>query len=223
MIEHHLQKEILHRLVLHDRARFGELKPKDMDSNMFTYHLHQLMAQHYVEKHEDGSYGLTAAGKAAGINITQSARAVLEQAHAILLLAVRDQHSAWLLRRRLAQPTHGKIGFIHGEPVADEPIVQTARAVLERRTGLVAADFSVAGSGFIRIFQNNELESFTNFTLLTAQIAHADPKVKDETGENFWATEPDFTAADMLPSMADLAHSLSAHQRIFFLDKTYLL
>ena len=222
MIEHRLQKEILHRLVLHERARFGELKPKDMDGNLFTYHLQQLIAQKYVEKHPDGSYGLTTTGKAVGINVTQSAQALLEQAHAIVLLAVRDTSGAWLLRRRLAQPNHGMIGFIHGEPVAEQPVAETARAILKRRTGLIA-DFTVAGSGYIRIFKGDALESFTTFTLLTALIEHQEPTAADETGENFWTEHPGFSAADMLPSMPDLVACLESGQAPFFCERTYRL
>jgi hypothetical protein len=222
MIEHHLQKDILHRLVLHERARFGELKPKDMDGNMFTYHLQQLIAQKYVVKNDDGTYALTPEGKAAGINIKLSSKALLSQAHAILLLAVRDETGAWLLRKRLAQPNYGSIGFIHGEPVASEPIADTARAILERRTGL-AADFTVAGSGYVRMFQDTELESFTAFTLLRAEIGQTEMKTADETGENFWTDRPDFSAPGMLPSMPDLARSLAAPETPFFLDATYTL
>jgi hypothetical protein len=151
MIEHHLQKAILHALVVRPTARFADLK----------------------------------------------------------------------LRKRLAHPTYGKIGFIHGEPVAGEPIADTANAILSRRTGLPTADFTVVGSGYIRIFQQHELESFTAFTMLNALIGHGAPKAKDETGENLWLVSPDFTGDDMLDSMADLIHHLEASQDLFFADLTY--
>lgn len=212
----------MHRLVLHERARFGELKPKGMDGNMFTYHLQQLIAQKYVVKNDDGTYELTPTGKAAGINIQLSGKAMLEQAHAILLLAVRDETGAWLLRKRLAQPNYGLVGFIHGEPVATEPAIESARAVLQRRTGLTA-DFTVAGSGYIRIFKAGSLESFTAFTLLKAEIERKQMKTADETGENFWAPEPDFNAPAMLPSMPDLVRHLTASETPFFLEETYSL
>jgi len=220
VIEHHLQKKILHTLVLHERARFADLKPHDMDSNMFTYHLQQLMKQQYVAKDEDGWYELTPSGKAEGVNITLPATTKWQQAHAILLLAVRDQSGAWLLRRRLAQPTYGLSGFIHGEPVASEAATETAAAILERRTG-VAASFTPAGSGYIRIFQNGALESFTAFTLLAATIEQQEVKAQDETGENFWYEGSDFTAVDMLPSMANLVEQLESASGHFYADLRY--
>lgn len=220
MIEHHIQKEILHRLVLHDTARFAELRPPGIDGNLFTYHLQQLIKQKYIVKNDDGTYELTPAGKAVGITIKLSGKALLEQAHAVVLLAVRDQDGAWLLRRRAAQPNYGQIGFIHGEPIATESVTDTARAVLERRTGLTA-DFTVAGSGYVHTSRDGSLEHFVAFTLLAAQIEHAEPTGKDETGENIWIHEPDFTASDMLPSMPDLVRELTTGQLPFFADLHY--
>lgn len=220
MIEHHLQKEILHKLVTAPTARFADLRPKNIDGNLFTYHLQQLIKQKYIVKNEDGSYALTPTGKAAGVNIQLSARDVLEQAHSIILLAVRDTKGAWLLRRRLAHPTYGQIGFIHGEPLATEPLATTATATLARRTGLTA-DFTVAGDGYIRIFQGEDLESFTHFTLLTANIEHAEPHERDETGENLWLADPDFSGSDMIISMHDLVQQLETKPGGFFVDLTY--
>ncbi|MDB5181629.1 MAG: hypothetical protein JWP13_392, partial [Candidatus Saccharibacteria bacterium] len=131
-----------------------------------------------------------------------------------------------LLRKRLVHPMYGKIGFLHGEPIAAEPLETTAAQILKRRTGLTG-EFHVAGSGLARIFLDNKLESFTSFTLLTATIAdNGLENSTDETGENFWteSDSPDFTQPDMLPSMADLADLSAKHTTgHFFSDKTYFL
>jgi len=220
MIEHHLQKEILHSLVVSPSARFADLRPKNIDGNLFTYHLQQLIKQGYVAKGDDGSYSLTPQGKSAGVNVKLTAKALLEQAHPILLLAVRDKDGTWLLRRRLAHPTYGKIGFIHGEPQADTSITDTARVIFERRTGLTA-DFAPAGSGYIRIFEGNALESFVSFTVLTSQIQHQEILERDETGENIWFGGDDFGSQDMLVSMADLVSQLNSSTGHFFVDLRY--
>lgn len=58
MINHPIQKHIVRHLMTHPRARFTELKPKNLDNNIFTYHLHQLMTEKLVIKNEDGFYEL---------------------------------------------------------------------------------------------------------------------------------------------------------------------
>src|SRR3954470_18798682 len=100
MLEHHLQKEILHALVLCDSARFAELKPHGVDGNIFTYHLQQLIKQKYVSKTAEGSYQLTSAGKRLGVTSELNAQERLEEAHPVIFLVVREGNR-WLLRRRL--------------------------------------------------------------------------------------------------------------------------
>ena len=223
MVAHHIQKKILRQLVL-GRDRFSELQPTGIDSNLYNYHLHQLIAGNYVEKTSDNRYRLTELGKAEGINLNLNEHERLTQAHPILLLHVRDTDGRYLLRKRTVHPAFGKIGFIHCEPVANEPLKVTAGKIFLDRTGL-HGNFQVGGSGFIRIFWQNELESFTNFTLLTTVIAPSELlKLSDESGKNFWSNNeaPDFSSVDMLPSMVDLVVEYDAHKNgYFFIDKTY--
>lgn len=218
MLEHHIQKDILRKLVTSDVARYSDLKPKTIDGNIFTYHLQQLMKQQLIAKTEDGSYTLTSKGKALGINSHLSNKEVLQQAHAILLLAV-EVDGKWLLRRRLAQPTYGKIGFVHGEPVFNEPATTTAQHVLMNKTGLTA-DFTVRGSGYIRILNGDEIESFTQFTLLHANKVSGELQPKVGNGENIWLEAPDFASDDMLVSMSDLITELQK-PALFFADLEY--
>lgn len=225
MLEHHIQKKILRRLVL-GHERFSELNPSGVDSNLYNYHLHQLMAMHYVEKTDGNRYRLTELGKAEGINLGLSSQEMSAAAHPVLLLNVQDTEKHFLLRRRTVHPMFGRTGFLHGEPVATDPLERTAANTLEKRTG-VKADFRVSGSGFIRIFIGEHLESFVSFTMLCAVLENRDlPIASSETGENFWTdtAHPDFTSTDMVPSMADLT-TLCNNQadNHFFFDKTYHL
>lgn len=219
MLDHHLQKKILAQLVEAKTARYADLKPKDIEGNVFTYHLQMLTKQQLIHKNEEGHYELTSKGKLMGINATAASRELLSQAHAILLLCVRDKQGRWLLRRRLVEPMHGKIGFIHGEPHAYATINEAAEAILERRTGLIAT-FEVAGSGYVRLFDETELVAFSQFTLLTTNNATGTLKERDSHGENSWHEMPDFSGDDMIPSMPAIVEALSAEQP-FLLDLRY--
>lgn len=219
--EHHLQKEILYKLVHARQLRFSELKPSSTDGNIFTYHLQQLVKAGLIQKDTNGRYELTAAGKALGITSSLTTPELLLQAHSILLLAVKSGDS-WLLRRRLVQPVYGKWGFIHGEPKTDETIIESASRIFTRRTGL-NAEFTPRGAGYIRIFNDQRaLESFTHFTLLTAEITKQIPINVDDTGENKWFKHPNFADATMIISMADLTTALRTED-FFFHDLTYTI
>lgn len=206
----------------HDR--FSELNPSGIDSNLYNYHLHQLISMHYVEKTEGNRYHLTETGKAEGVNWGMSLEQRLASAHSILLLYVQDKEGHLLLRKRTVHPMFGKIGFLHGEPTATESLETSAAVALKKRTGL-QADFHVAGSGFIRILDGEHIESFVSFTMLCAVMDSRELLISSsETGENFWTdkSNPDLSHPDMLPSMTDLAKLCSSHSNShFFFDKTY--
>lgn len=221
MLEHHLQREILYTLVTNPTVRYSKLKPEGIDSNIFTYHLQQLIKQKLVIKAEDGSYSLTALGKAAGINSNQTMEDMLLQAHSILLMAARNDKGAYLLRKRLAHPVYGKSGFVHGEPVASEKIEDTATRIFNEKTGM-DVKFEPRGSGYIRIFRDGDIESFTHFTLLFADGVSGEPIQTSTTGENSWVTSPDFNSSEMIPSMPDLITSLEKPD-LFFCDHSYQL
>jgi hypothetical protein len=221
MINHHIQKEILDHLVTVPQARYADLKPTDMDGNAFSYHLHQLIRDGYIKKLDTGGYRLTAQGKAEGINNKLSHKDLYAQAHSILLLAVRDNDGRWLLRKRLVHPMYGRVGFVHAEPLFNEKIIVTAVAAFESRTGL-QADFQPLGSGYIRIFQDDEIESFTHFTLMTASIENNSSATSDKTGENFWYEGDDFSSDEFVPSMPFLT-KLVNNNKTFFIELEYHL
>lgn len=220
MIEHHLQKQIIATLVEAETARYADLKPKNVDGNTFTYHLHSLQKQKFVIKNEDGLYELTNKGKLYGINSSLKKAELFEQAHSIILLSIRDG-DRWLLRKRLVQPLYDKIGFIHGEPIAGETILEAAARTLSRRTNLEGT-FTVKGSGYICMKHNEELVAYSHFTLLEVSELKGDLKEADSHGENLWLDKPDFSSSGMIPSMPELVAEL-AKPGIFFVDLAYTI
>lgn len=215
---HRIQKDILNKLIRSPAARYAQLRPKELDGNIFTYHLQQLIAAKLVKKSDDGSYALTQKGKLAGININLSAQDNLHQSHSVLLLAAKKNDS-WLLRKRTVHPAYGKIGFIHFEPVPMEPIVETARRGFQLRSGL-KANFKVRGGGYITLIKDGELESFVHFTLLYADKVSGQLIPGSDTGENLWY-EGDFSDASMIPSMSDLVRLIESQQQPFFTELSY--
>lgn len=220
MQDHHLQTQILHKLVLSEAARFADLRPKNIDSNVFTYHLKQLMRDKLVTKTEAGVYSLTPLGRVAGINVTLNKRQLLEQAHSVILMALYSPEKGWLLRRRLAQPMFNKVGFTHAEPEANHDALTSARETFLERTGLTV-DFEPRGYGYVRLFRDGELESFVHFVLYYAEEYSGELIEQSRNGENFWLKEPDFTDESMIPSMPPLIERLTSGDKMFYLDLKY--
>lgn len=211
---HHIQKSILDTLSTSEQLRYSELKPADLDGNVFGYHLKQVMSSGYVQKSDDGDYSLTLVGKNYIVNRYEDP---LTQAHSIVLIVIRcgDQY---LMRRRLVQPLIGAAGFIHGEPIAGEPLVATAAARLHAKTGL-QVDLHVHSSGLITITQpDGTLASYSHAIVLTGETSQDYTIASDTTGEQLWATASEITAnsAAFLPSCIDIIKRIEANNTSFF-------
>jgi hypothetical protein len=196
---HHIQKAILDTLATSQSSRYSDLKPKDMDGNIFSYHLKSLTSDHYVDKNEDGLYALSQKGKNYIVHRHEN---TLLHAHSIFLIAIK-RGDEWLMRERLVQPLLGMSGFIHGEPIANEPILETAARRLHEKTGLCLT-LSVHGSGLISILRDGDVESFSHAIILTAETNDDMTIYEDQTGRNYWLATTELRAATILPSCIDI-------------------
>lgn len=219
MLDHHLQRTIVYRLALSHELRFSELKPDIIDNKLFNYHLQKVVKAGYVIKNDDGLYSLSPEGRRLGIRVLQSQQALIDQPESVLFLVIRrPSDNAWLLYKRKAHPLIDRVGFMHCTPTALEDTVTTAQKDCQEKTGLTCT-FSVLGGGYFRVYNGDDLESFTHFSLLVSEDAQGELKQDDDYAEYFWSAQPDFTDQAMLPNMPTLAELYQAGQ-LFFVEKT---
>jgi ADP-ribose pyrophosphatase YjhB (NUDIX family) len=218
MLEHHIQRKIVYRLALTPSLKFSELKPDTIENKLFTYHLKKVVAAGLVEKNEDGHYALTPQGRLLGVHVLERTEAMVDRAYSVLFLVIRRKSDgAWLLYKRGSHPLYGRVGFMHATPNAHESSIQTAARVCKEHTG-IDAHFSALGSGFFRVFERDELESFTNFTLLVCEDASGELDSDDELAEYFWADSIDQERPTLLPNMPTLIE-LYETGKPFFTEK----
>jgi hypothetical protein len=219
MLDHHIGRTIVYRLAFADRMRFSELQPDAVENKLFSYHLKKVVSSGYVQKNDDGTYSLTPEGRRLGIRVLDSQMSAVDRADSVLFLAIRRQgDKAWLLYRRKTHPLINRVGFMHASPIAAESTAQTATRVCLDKTG-IAASFTVLGSGYFRVFEQDKLESFTHFTFLVGDDATGDIVQNDSTAEFYWDADPDFTTSDMLPNMKLLGNAHKTNQ-LFYIEET---
>lgn len=215
MLDHHIQRAIVYRLAFSPQLRFSELKPGDIENKLFDYHLKKVVKAGLVAKDSSGLYALTSHGRKLGIHVVNNARALTDQAYSVLFLVIRRQSDgAWLLYRRKVHPLLGRVGFMHAVPNASEATLVTARSAVKQQTG-IDCQFNALGSGYFRVFEGDDLESFTHYSLLVCETATGELKPNDEFADYFWESKPNFVAADMLPNMPQLSKLYEAGQPFF--------
>jgi len=222
MLDHHIQRTIVYQLAFADSLRFSELKPDDIDSKLFTYHLKKVVAAGFVAKTDDGEYTLTPEGRRVGKGALKKQSRMIDRAYSILLLAIqRQEDGAWLLYRRQTHPLLGLTGFMQAQPVADQDVAVTAKQECLAKTGL-EGDFTVHGHGYFRVYRGDALESFIHFTLLKCTDIQGEVRQNNGVAEYYWDAAPDFAAADMLPNM-QILHKMCAAPAGTFAEETFQL
>lgn len=218
-MDHHIQRSIIYKLAFNEALRFSDLRPSNIENKLFDYHLKKVVHAGYVHKNLEGLYALTSEGRRFGVHVVDDSMGLIDQAHSVLFLVIRRKiDNAWLLYSRRSHPLLGGVGFMHALPRADESAQESAQRVCTEKTGLVA-DFRFRGSGFFRIYEGDDLESFTNFTLMEASDVSGPLVQNDELASYFWADDIVTYSRDMLPNMS---HLLKAYEDegVFFLDET---
>lgn len=219
MLEHHIQKAIVATLAHSEGLRFGELKPAELENKLFDYHLKIVIRDHFVAKSEDGLYSLTPDGRRIWLRTSKDQNWFAEVAYSVLFLVIRRKSDgAWLLATRKTHPLLGKTGLMHAVPEANKDIADSARDSAKEKTGL-DCEFKRLGGGFLRIYESDNLESFTQFSLLVCDDAMGELKSTDDKADYVWQTDPDFTADEMVPNMPLLVSRYEKGEP-FFIEET---
>ena len=98
MLDHHIQRTIVYTLAFAESLRFAELKPDDIDSKLFTYHLKKVVSAGFVTKTADGAYALTPEGRRVGKGALEKQSRMINRAYSILLLAIRRKEDRACVR-----------------------------------------------------------------------------------------------------------------------------
>ena len=102
-INHHIERSILGYLMTHEFARFRDLKPDKVETNLFSYHLKVLLKADYVTKSDLG-YTLSRRGLIYVDRVSVEKMRVRTQPKIITMLLVQDGYGKVLLQRRTKQP-----------------------------------------------------------------------------------------------------------------------
>lgn len=222
MLDHHLQRAIVYRLAFAEGLRFSELKPDTLENKLFTYHLRKVLDAGYVSKNAAGLYSLTPEGRRLGVHVLETQNMLPELADSVVFLVIRRKpDGAWLLYRRKTHPLKDRVGFMHARPDAHSTTSETAAKECLEKTGLNGT-FTPLGGGYFRVYEGDDLESFTHFTLMICDDVQGELAQHDDNAEYFWSQDPDFASADMLPNMLILVE-LYQTGKPFFVERTIQL
>lgn len=102
-LKHYIQRSIVEYLMYHEYARFRDLRPKNVDTNLFSYHLKLLQKNGLVAKTDDG-YTLDQRGLVYVDRVSAGKMRLRTQPKIITMLLIQDGYGKVLLQKRSKQP-----------------------------------------------------------------------------------------------------------------------
>ncbi len=211
---HHLQTKILYALAIEDGLKFSALKPKNMESNQFMYHLKSVMAQGYVKKN-DSVYQLTPKGLRYVSALSFELLSTRMQPVIKTMIYAENDQGQQLLYRFNRQPLRGRTGLVTGKIHYGETELEAAERELMEKSGLTAK-LEYIGQVNTRTYKENELVTHTLYFIFKAEKASGKLTKSDLHGESFWGKVDDYQDAQLMPGLSTIMKQIKNHKSIFF-------
>lgn len=148
-IKHHIERSILVYLMVHEYARFSELRPKNVDTNLFTYHLKLLLKADYIAK-TDAGYTLSRKGLIYVDRVSIDKMKLRTQPKIITMLLVQNSYGNVLLQKRTKQPYINTWTLPYGKlHIDDDSVIEVARRESTEKLGYDPTNLHHAGDCYI--------------------------------------------------------------------------
>lgn len=218
---HWIQNYVLQQLILFPDRRYADLKPANIEGNLFMYHLRQLLKAKLVQKRADGLYELTAAGQVYADRLSLKTFKPRIQPRIVTLIACQNYQGQWLLFRRKRQPLIGQVGFPHGKLHEGESVQQAATRELKEKTGLKAS-LRHCGDGYITIVEHGSVVSQVMFHCFYGKNPSGRLLTDTKVGHAYWGDPSEVAPDELIKSVPDLIELLRKHPRSrFFAELSY--
>lgn len=134
-IQHHIQRSIVSVLTKQEFARFRDLKPTNVDTNLFSYHLKLLQKAGFIAKTEQG-YTLAEKGLQYVDRANTAEMKLRSQPKIITMLLIQDGYGKVLLQKRAKQPYINTWTLPYGKMhIDDESVLAAARRESQEKLG----------------------------------------------------------------------------------------
>lgn len=173
---HYIQKHILKTLMYTKYARFRDMRPSKVDSNVYSYHLRALLKEDLVEKLEAG-YRLSPKGLFYVDKVSMENLEPRIQPKIITMIIVQNEKDEILLFPKVKQPFINAwmlpFGKVH---LDDETLLQAASREMQEKVGLTSEKLSHVGDCYIRASINQKLVWYVLAHVFVTKIKSIDVK-----------------------------------------------
>ena len=163
VVSHRIQKHILKVLTYQKYARFKDMKPEKIDSNLYNYHLKLMLKSGLIEKVEPVGYTLSSAGLsfADSVSLKNYAPRIQPKISTLLFILSENQVLLW---PKLKQPFISSLSLPNGKVHYEDKSLESAA---RRELDYLASNYSLKKQlGVV------ELVIYLEGKLISHQISH---------------------------------------------------
>lgn len=216
---HEIQKYVIKQLIHQSTCRYRDIKPKDVEGNLFMYHLRRLIREGMVEKTADG-YTLTRKGLRMVDTLSLKSMQPRIQPKIVTLIACQNNKGEWLLYRRTKQPFFGLIGFPYGKIHLGERIQDAANREIEEKTGL-NSKLRHAGEVYLAVEDEESLLTHMLFHVFHGTETSGTLKTDSVIGQCFWMKADEIKPDELMPGFAEIISLINSNKTHFFAEYNF--
>lgn len=200
-----IQNHILLELTLHQTRRYSELRPQDVEGNLFMYHLKGLIREGLVSK-EDQAYTLSDRGLRFIGTYSLKIGRTRQQPKILTAVVAQNKKGDHLFTRWGRQPNIGQISFPHGMMHYGQDVKSMAAHELAEKAGLEAT-LSYIGDVYVRGMQADIVDRHMLVHVFEAANIHEGSTefMQPEVYESFWADLKDLDRSKFVPGFFEIA------------------
>lgn len=208
---HHIQKHIIKTLCFHKWARFRDMKPKNIDSNLYNYHLKVLMREKMIEKVEGKGYRLSPSGLRFVDHMSTENLEPRSQPKLLTKVISVNDHNEILLWPKYKQPFIDKWSLPSGKMHYDDESVEAA--VLREITYLsLEPPRQLRHRGVVeyKIYIDGQLITHTIAHLFSGDVAY------DGKGRSRYISLDKIDELELSPGTKECIRDVLTHDEFFF-------
>lgn len=220
VVEHNIQRKILRELVKEESRRFSDIKPKNIESNLFMYHLRQLTGAGLVDKLNNGLYSLTTEGRQYCDRSNLDSMSLRLQPKQITVLVVSNGEDKFLVLKRLHVPYMNYTGFPSGKIHYGEKMGDSAHRELHEKTGLENMRLTLRGNLMMRFLdkETDEIVSHVNAYVFSGVLKDKYSTYKSEFFETYLQTKDKLFGKRVFKGHKEILENLEKSKNYFFED-----
>ena len=202
-----IQEYVLRKLVHHKEQRYSDLRPQDVEGNLFMYHLKGLLRDGYVEKSEK-AYRLSKKGMQHVAQLSLITGKHRKQPQVLNCIVAKNEANEYLFVRWHRQPNLGLVSFPHGMMHFGENSDDSVRRELAEKAA-VSGDTSYVGTVLVKSLHEDEVDRHMVVRVFKAEnLIPLEESIRTEVSEPFWASLTSISPSEFIPGFYELAREL---------------